>query len=946
MAKTDWNLHDTVRPEDMNELGEELNSHAAAISKLETRLDTGEYADITLQPGLQVISAERDARFRLGEVRGRTLVNLLGSDGSGEVLNRLAASVATVTLDTSTNSSAKTSLLVTSTGTSAFGVYKDFSVFDKSKYYIALASIKIGTSSRADLRITKSDFTVVKSSGYHTNQNFQTFFVSFSPTELESIDTLRLYARFEGGSIGLTGNVNSIRLYEISKDEYIALSGMTTAQIELKYPYTEGIKGVDSPYVIRYGENLLPPFYEWTQHPRLSVISRYKAQINATADFHNTYYRMPLPVGEKFIFSGEFSGDVGGYIHIRAYDSAGAIIPDLNIITPQFKTGLHSLKFTVPNGAEFVEIVFTNIGIGTFTLENPMLTLGSESKTFKPLKDTMLAFQTELHANPTDGSSPDELFEKDGQYFRLAKWKKVVLDGSQDWQHPTGAIFSGYKRVTIPFSEGNGAATNSQVATKYNGSLLTNFTAGDTSAFTGGDQIVLNSSFNHKIQMTVRNTDSGWGELAESDTFSGDGATKSYILTPTNTNTLIPSTISIKIGGVATTAFSVSGNVITFTTAPTSGTSNIVVSYTSAYVPSVDEIKAYFMGWRMYIGGSATGEPYNGTGTKSWGKIYSGVGSVSGIPGLVASSGTTTLPTTMNDQGYTPYQLLYRLTSGIVEPIVSEGALTLHEGKNMIEIGTGIVLRERVTPQYFSTTDSWYVNSSYVGWEASRLKNKTLKILSLYDDSLKDNNWKIELSGTTVYGDSFGKERACINNSNYNKSGVYSVTYIKLDKFPIQPISGNVAMNENMQLSDLTSGIAEALHRVSVVEQIPKSKIVELFSGNVGTAGTVINFPVDITQFDYLKVTVNNNGYTDHIWQYKDRSYFYCRQPNITDTGSSLALSISEMRLDLLNNYSAVFSFTNLWQWYPTVNYVVPVATPNSVSSDTLKLAKISGVKV
>lgn len=54
---------------------------------------------------------------------------------------------------------------------------------------------------------------------------------------------------------------------------------------------------------------------------------------------------------------------------------------------------------------------------------------------------------------------------------------------------------------------------------------------------------------------------------------------------------------------------------------------------------------------------------------------------------------------------------------------------------------------------------------------------------------------------------------------NYDPSKAYSVTYIKLDKSPIQQITGTLAANEKVQISDLTAGVTEALQRMSVVEQ-------------------------------------------------------------------------------------------------------------------------------
>lgn len=60
----------------------------------------------------------------------------------------------------------------------------------------------------------------------------------------------------------------------------------------------------------------------------------------------------------------------------------------------------------------------------------------------------MLALQTDLYADPLTGENADEVFEKDGKYFKLAKWKKIVLDGSLDWTSH-GKYNGTYKAVKL-----------------------------------------------------------------------------------------------------------------------------------------------------------------------------------------------------------------------------------------------------------------------------------------------------------------------------------------------------------------------------------------------------------------------------------------------------------------------------------------------------------------
>ncbi|WJH30949.1 hypothetical protein N6H13_10410 [Paenibacillus sp. CC-CFT742] len=54
---------------------------AAQVSGIQERLDTEKRRSVTLEPGLQIINAERASPFKLEGLKGRTLVNLLGRAG-------------------------------------------------------------------------------------------------------------------------------------------------------------------------------------------------------------------------------------------------------------------------------------------------------------------------------------------------------------------------------------------------------------------------------------------------------------------------------------------------------------------------------------------------------------------------------------------------------------------------------------------------------------------------------------------------------------------------------------------------------------------------------------------------------------------------------------------------------------------------------------------------
>lgn len=500
-----------------------------------------------------------------------------------------------------------------------------------------------------------------------------------------------------------------------------------------------GIIGVENPYVTRISGNLLPPFYEWSQSGNIRLDSPYDVTITAesTAQEFLQYDFVPMS-NQTYTISGA---------NIRVVDLTNVVILAFTGNTNSSQT------FSVPASCKQLRIVASNatqatVGTGnivtspgTYRTQNPVLNFGDKSLPFVPREDAMLAFQTELHANPTDGSESDELFERDGQYFKLAKWKKRALDGSENWIHignKSGFKSLGVNSYALDAKKGDYEAT--LLATKFNGQKLKAGNSTDLSA--EADIIYI---YDGGLRVSIANTDSGWGDN---------------------------------------------------------------------YTPTSAEIKAYFMGWKMYTDGeNALTSIYNGSGTKGWFKRNktdtsdnSNYAHYNGFP-------LGTVPT-KSYPDWTPYNLLYKLTSPTVESVTSEGCLALTEGDNQIEVGTGIILREGTQPKLSVLYNTYEINSVSTGNVAlNPLRHKADKISAVYKNNHPDK-WS-RVSDTNSYG----RERAFLDASLFDQTAPYSVTYIKLDKSPVVPITGSLALNEKARLTDLTAGIQEALQRVSVVEQ-------------------------------------------------------------------------------------------------------------------------------
>lgn len=771
MAKTDWNLHDTVHPEDMNALGSEINRQGTGISKLEDRLNIAEYEDITLQPGLQVINSKRDSRFRLGEIKGRTLINLLGDAGGCETLTSWTANGAIISLDSANYLYGSKSLKVTSNGAGTWGGSAWVQIaLDKAKYYVLLADVLNNDATAGYIMLEAKGVRNYDGNKISSTDKFSPSYIAISPNSMVNATSFCLHGLINSGS-GSSAYFDGFRIYEITSADYAALNGMTADQIAAKYPFvSSGIIGVENPYVIRYGENLLPPFYEWSLGGLGKIISPYKLSTTATASSDASGYTVKVEPNTSYTYSAK----VNGRTSIFEHDVSGKVTATHYSTSENENRDIVATFVTSPNAVD-IQVFATNTGAGTFTLENPMLTLGTTPKPFKPRRDTMLSLQTELHANPVDGSDPDVLFEREGQYFKLAKWKKVVLDESHTWTLTNRNI--GYVKVRL-----NTLVTSVVgISTKYDGKQLT--TIADN-AIGQADQISFSGDY---VRITVSNVDSGWG-----------------------------------------------------------------VSYT----PTPDEIKAYYLGWKMAHSNGVSPFTESDVVTNG-GKVW--------IPilGFDGGNGTAALPTSLSitsvANGWKPYQLINRLTKETVEPVVSEGCLTLHEGNNVVAVGTGIVLREHANP--VANGSDFNINNA--NFSNSKVQYKTERILSLYKNNRTDNRWQI-----FNWGAPYGKEGLYTLASNFDQLASYSVTYTKLDKSPIQPITGTLASNEKAQIIDLTAGVIEALQRVSVVEMKKGEKDgpgwinPTLLNGwsNIGGVNTPAGYFRDSQGFVHLRGTIKGGA--------------------------------------------------------------------------------------
>lgn len=384
-------------------------------------------------------------------------------------------------------------------------------------------------------------------------------------------------------------------------------------------------------------------------------------------------------------------------------------------------------------------------------VKNPFAIRWTDSK--KNEVSSILAFQTELLADPVSGEKADKLMQGiDGGYYRVANWQRQVLNDSLNWTfNNNGAAGSGVKRVGAPITSNWLPFTNlAGYVNKFDSKLLSLKTA-QIATPTSIDAFTLWSD--GKIYLDLANNETGWGEN---------------------------------------------------------------------YIPTSDEIKAYFLGWTMYDGTTSSGATINLYNDTSHLKVW--CDRRAKMSGTSANNQSLTVPVTIEPAFkayYVDYELVYQLATTVIEPVITEGQLLLAEGDNTIEVGTGIILREGVRPALGQIG----VNADRIGWNinnpsASNLlaKYKVDRYINVYKNNQKDE-WIFFDKSLMVAGAVAQKEY-----TEYDTSAIYSITYIMMEKYPMVSIQGSYAASEKSLLNQVTQSLQQSTRRISILENKKSDK--------------------------------------------------------------------------------------------------------------------------
>ncbi|MGG4397708.1 hypothetical protein ABEX25_25760 [Paenibacillus thiaminolyticus] len=146
----------------LKEHAAELEDHEQRIDGVETGLADVPGTPLDLRPGLHVVEVENDTPFQMGEVKGRTLINLLGRAGDCEsTADWLALGPVIKTLSSErVYGSYSIEAASTKEEQAGFGLRSTCAVKDLNKYYIAVGHVR-----NLSARFVYISFAQVKDNG-------------------------------------------------------------------------------------------------------------------------------------------------------------------------------------------------------------------------------------------------------------------------------------------------------------------------------------------------------------------------------------------------------------------------------------------------------------------------------------------------------------------------------------------------------------------------------------------------------------------------------------------------------------------------------------------------------------------------------------------------------------------------------------------------------------
>lgn len=246
------------------------------------------------------------------------------------------------------------------------------------------------------------------------------------------------------------------------------------------------------------------------------------------------------------------------------------------------------------------------------------------------------------------------------------------------------------------------------------------------------------------------------------------------------------------------------------------------------YTPTVEEIKGYFEGWKMFdTATSSDGSGvYNGTGNKAFVyREYTGVYQYVG----------TELPkyrAPINAK-WRPYRVVYDLVTPVIESLKTIGSLRLASGDNTVDLTEGRIVRERVSPRIYTGNGKFHIGTTKTfdtGLD-NPLKFLQSNIIRVYKNGIVDTLWSLAKDIGPSY-----TEYAYIDGINFDPTAIYEVEYLPQELYKVSAHSNPMTVSYSDTLGGVTSELVKDITTMDGRISSNESAMREFIVGNTAYA--------------------------------------------------------------------------------------------------------------
>lgn len=712
--------------------------------------------------------------------KGKSLINLLGNDGSCEDISKWVYSNATISLDTDNNiyGMCAFKVLTNSVVGNHYIRTANQPTISPEKYYIALAEIKvIGNITPAIILFSSADDIFgLNSATSHTvsdTTKFSLVYVKLSTVGIPTAKTLIPQLSLSTATTSDGCYIDGYRVYEIDVDTYNKIDvdpEYTGDNLSNKFPYVNGYTCLQNPYVeIRHHNlvkngNLEDGLKGWTKLASPTSVKVENGYFVVTDDDNVSLegliqYVDLLPNTTYYLQCVGKCADAGGTcIRIDFYDELKNRTSTVNYEISNLTDSIIGGSFTTPINLKCAKIDLGggsfNASVGTGYFKEIMLVEGNVAPTeYKSCEIERFVLEGKF-------TDDDEVTYENGKVTGQVNWKHRILYG-KDFDCQFSADYAGFKRIKIPNFPFDGNSNYAHtISIKPDGKILTN----DDVYLSNVDLFTRNTIDGHSY-ISISDTDTGWLDafIPNNDEVKAFmNGWKAIIC-----STRIQGWVSVIDGSVPP----VSSKTTVATAYTANATSLIVADGTKFIISDTLMVKCDNGTWRNTTISAIAGNTLTVAAISQSSAIGSDVVRIDN-----GTTDTRILNYCKNNipNDYDGYQLHYKLAKP--ESLNNNNCLVkgniplIKTGDNYINIDNGMVIGESSFIPFFDGGFYWINNIYADTYILCKLRERTESIQSVYKNNVYDDTWTIQ-----THNFAHGKQDAKIAQIDLNAT--YSVDY-------------------------------------------------------------------------------------------------------------------------------------------------------------------------